>query len=145
MTLLLCPPNSLSCIDSVSLGRDCVSEKVNLGWPCRLGQSGDTGEDPAFQGAAVLWDLSGTHFKRKEERSLVSGILFPRQWAAFLTLAGLVKHHGRFPLLSSENQGSNLMLPSLNLRPGEAGRVSSLPHGQLSCAPPPSTPPWCWT
>lgn len=28
---LLCPPNSLSCMDSVSLGRAGVSEKVNLG------------------------------------------------------------------------------------------------------------------
>lgn len=40
MTLLLCPSNSLSCIDSVSLGRPGVSEKVNSGWPSRLGQSG---------------------------------------------------------------------------------------------------------
>lgn len=47
MTLLLCPPNSLSCIDSVSLGRAGVSEKVNLGWPSRLGQSGIRAE--------ILW------------------------------------------------------------------------------------------
>lgn len=40
MTLLLCPPNSLSCIDSVSLGRARDSEKVNSEWPSRLGQSG---------------------------------------------------------------------------------------------------------
>lgn len=36
----LCPPNSLSCKDSVSLGRTANSEKVNSGWPSRLGQSG---------------------------------------------------------------------------------------------------------
>lgn len=31
VTLPLCPPNSLSCIDLVSLGTTGVSEKVNLG------------------------------------------------------------------------------------------------------------------
>lgn len=64
----------------------------------------DVSKDPVIQGAAMLWDLSSSHFKRREARSLVSGILFPRQWAAFLTPVELVKHHGRFPPLSSENQ-----------------------------------------
>lgn len=75
----------------------------------------DMGKDPVIQGAAMLWDLIGSYFKRREEGSLVSGILFPRQWAAFLTLKELVKHHGRFPLLWSENQDRNLMLPPLIL------------------------------
>lgn len=68
--LLLCTHNSLSCIDSVSLGRARVSEKVNLGWPSRLGRSGMWVTDPVFQGAAALWDFSGCHFKRREESSL---------------------------------------------------------------------------
>lgn len=55
----------------------------------------DTSGDFVIRGAAVLRDLSGSHFKRREERSLVSGILFPRQWAAFLTPEELVKHHGQ--------------------------------------------------
>lgn len=42
----LCPPNSLSCKDSVSLGRRTISEKVNSGWPSRLGQSGIPVEAP---------------------------------------------------------------------------------------------------
>lgn len=85
----------------------------------------DTSGGSVAQGAAVLWDLSGSHFKRQEERSLVSGILFPRQWAAFLTSSELVKHHRRFFLLSWENHNSNLMLPPLNL--WQADRVSPLP------------------
>ena len=134
MTLPLCPPNSLSCIDSVSLGRAGVSEKVNLGWPSRLGQSGIRVEILRFKEPPCSEISVGPHFKRREERSLVSGILFPRQWAAFLTPAELVKHRGRFPLLSSENQDSNLMLPPLNLWQGS--RRSKLITTQTLSHPP---------
>lgn len=134
VTFLLCSSNSLSLIDSVSLGRAAVSEKVNLGWPSRLGQSGIRAAILWFGELQCSWDPSGSHFKRREERSLVSGILFPRQWATFLTPAELVKHHGRFPLLSPENQDSNLMLPPLNLCQGS--RQSKLITTQTLSRPP---------
>ncbi len=109
------------------LHRFCFFGQGRRLWESKLGVTlqvrpvWDASGDPVIQGAAVLWDLCGSHFKRREERSLVSGILFPRQWAAFLTPAELVKHHGRFPLLSPENQDRNLMLPPLNLWQGSRG------------------------
>lgn len=54
MTLLLCPSNSLSCIDSVSLGRAGVSEKVNSGVTLQVRPVWDRSGDPVIRGAAVL-------------------------------------------------------------------------------------------
>lgn len=134
MTPLLCPPNSLSCIDSVSLGRAGVSEKVNSGWPSRLGQSGIRaeilwfGEPPCSEISAGPTSKGGRGDHLCQEFCpLASGLhSWPRRsWLNIMD---------RFPLLSSENQDSNLMLPPLNLWQGS--RRSKLITTQTLSHPP---------
>lgn len=91
-----------------------VTLQVRLVW--------DTSRDSVIRGAAIRGDLSGSHFKRREERSLVSGILFPRQWAAFLTPAELVKHHGQlssFVIGESRQQPDVATTESVAAKPAE--------------------------
>lgn len=115
-------------------GHDRRLWESKLGVTLQVRPVWDMSGDSVTRRAAVLRDLSGSHFKRREERSLMSGILFPHQQAAFLTSTELVKHHGRFPLLSRENHDSNLMLPPMNL--WQASRVSPLPHRHFLIRPP---------
>lgn len=103
--LPLCPPNSLSCKDSVSLGRTAISEKVNSGWPSRLGQAGT----PA-QARRVLLQRGGRGDGWSQGPCpLSSGLHSWPRW-------GCSEIRDGFPFffLLSKNEDSNLMLPLLS-------------------------------
>lgn len=63
-------------------GQDRHLWESKLGVTLQVRPVWDASGDSVIQRAAVLWDLSGSHFKRREERSLVpspvSCILDPR-------------------------------------------------------------------
>lgn len=93
----------------------CVSEKVNLGWPSRLGSSGIRAEilwseePPSSEIPVGLTSKGGRRDHLCQEFcSLASGLhSWPQR--SWLNITD------SFSLLSSENQDSNLMLPPLNL------------------------------
>lgn len=93
-----CPPNSLSCKDSVS-GRTAISEKVNSGWPSRLGPSGTPEE--ARGPRRVPLQKEGGELVRNSVPSPAGCILDP---------AELLKHRGQ-PSRFLAIQESNPMLP----------------------------------
>lgn len=112
-----CPPNSLSCKDSVS-GRTAISEKVNSGWPSRLGPSGTPEE--ARGPRRVPLQKEGGELVRNSVPSPAGCILDP---------AELLKHRGQ-PSRFLAIQESNPMLPPRWW------------HQQNTPPPPPGWQPW---
>lgn len=135
MTLLLCPSNSLSCIDSVSLGRAAFSEKVNLGWPCRLGQSGIRVEilwfgEPPCSGISVGPTSKGGRRDHlcQEFCSLASG-LHSWPWRSWLNIMDA------FLFCRQRIKTGNLMLPPMNLWQGsrQSKLITTQTHSRPAC------------
>ena len=137
---LLWPANSLSCIDSVSLGRAGVSEKVNSAvtlqvrpvWE-RSGEGGpcdSEGSRRARTSPRVPLQKEGGEINLWQEFCpLASG---PHSWPrrSWLNIA-----HRFSSFCAPENQDSNLMLPPLN--PWQGRRQSKLITTQTLYSHPP--------
>lgn len=93
---LLCAPNSLSCLDSVSLGQHWRLWESKLGVTLQVRPVWDTGGDSGIRGAAVLGDLGLARPTSKGGRRdrLCPEFCSLASRAAFLTPAELLKHRG---------------------------------------------------